>query len=1046
MNRPMVSIWYVILRSLFLPRTCPKHSPLLFAGSSSMFYGENVMTDLYRKSIARVASLVIAFTLSVFTSTAFAIETSSNISGTVSDEGGNPIAGATVTARSPSTGLTRSTQTNADGEFNLRNLPVGSDYSVSASSSGFRSDSLENVALILGQTAELAFNLAGTSPMEEVVVTGSYVKANVALGPSATFNLEQLENSPAINRNISDVLRIDPRIYVDESRGGINAIRCVGKNDRFNSLTVDGVRNNDGFGLNSNGYPTERQPFPYDAIEQISVEMAPFDVIYGGFSACNINAVTKSGTNEFSGSFFYDYTDDDLRSDSLEGDDISTGDYDETRWGITFGGPIIKDKLFFFLAYEELEGANLFDRGAIGSGAVNEVQATQAELDEIVDIARTLYQYDPGPIPQSRDNEDEKILVKFDWYATDQHRAAFAYSYNDGLNWNESDSDLDEFEFENHLYERGAERDSYVATLYSDWTDAFSTQIRYSYQELDNRQISVGGTDFGEMRIELDDVDVYIGGDDSRQSNKLDYDVTSYSFIGEYQFDNGHHLTFGIEREEWEVFNLFVQHTETEIRFDGIDDFRNGFADAIYYNNAPSNNPDDAAADWGYDITTFFIQDEFDIGDKLTIVAGLRYDEYSTSDEPPLNTDFLADYGFGNNNTVDGEGLLQPRLGFTYYYSDTLTFRGGVGLYSGGDPNVWLSNNYSANNVQQFGQRGRSFGYTDGSRSLFDADIVWEAVEPGAPVGPGYGIPSELYNAVASGVGDNFEINYLDPSFDLPSEWKLALGFTWNFGNNYTLLGDLLITDGEDSAMIRHGDLERVGTNADGYPIYDSVREASFQLTNSSKGNESIGASLYLSKFYDNGMEWTFGYAYNDAEEVQPMTSSVAFSNYQNRAFFDPEEDKLARSVYNIEHRFTFTWNWTTNLWDDNRTIISFYAHANEGVPFSYAYNGTIVPYGFTPWLDFRTNVLAPGDKRNDEDGSWWTKVDFRIEQEFPVGQFGKASAFLVIDNLTNLLNDDWGILEKVDFPNYVERGDQEEARIGDASRYEIRFGVKYSF
>lgn len=1004
------------------------------------------MTVLYRKSIARTLSLVIALTLSMFTSAAFAIETSSGLRGTVADEAGNAIAGATITVRNAATGLTRSTQSDSSGHFTVRNLPVGSSYTVSAQRSGFTSDSLQNISLLLGQTAELSFNLASTAPMEEVVVTGSRIKAQVALGPSATFGLESLENSPAINRNISDVLRIDPRIYVDESRGGVNAIRCVGKNDRFNSLTVDGVRNNDGFGLNSNGYPTERQPFPYDSINQISVEMAPFDVVYGGFSACNINAVTKSGINEFTGSFFYDYTDDDLRADKLEGDDIESGSYDETRWGVTFGGPIIQDKLFFFVAWEELDGANLFDRGPLGSGAVNEVQVTQAEIDEIVEIANTLYQYDPGPVPQSRDNFDEKLLVKFDWYATDRHRVAFAYNYNDGNNWTESDSALNEFEFENHLYERGAERDSYVATVYSDWTDSFSTQFRYSDTELDNTQISIGGTDFGEIRVELDDVDVYLGGDDSRQSNKLDYDITSFSLIGNYALENGHNLTFGIEREEWEVYNLFVQHTETEIRFDGIENFRNGFADAIYYNNAPSNNPLDAAADWGYDINTIFIQDEFDLVDNLTLVVGLRYDEYSSSDKPLENADFVADYGFSNSTNLDGEGLLQPRFGFTYYISNEMTLRGGFGRYSGGDPNVWLSNNFSANNVLQFGQRGRSFGYTDGSRSLFDPDVVYVALEPGVPAGPGYGIPSELFDAVASGVGDNFELNYLDPGFDLPSEWKFALGLTYDFPTGYQVKADVIWSRGEDSAIIQRGDLERVGQTADGYPIYDSVREPSFVLTNSDEGNESFGASFSVSKAYDNGMEWTFGYAYNDAEEVQPMTSSVAFSNYLNRAFFDPQEDELATSVYNIAHRFTFTFNWEAMWWGDNRTIISVYAHANEGEPYSYGFDGTADPYGFTPFLDFRDNVLAPGDRRNDQEGSWWSKVDFRIEQEFPVGPLGKASAFLVIDNLTNLLNDDWGVLDKVDFPNYVERGGPEEARIGDASRYEIRFGVKYSF
>ena len=446
-------------------------------------------------------------------------ETSSDVAGTVSSDAGGPVAGATVTIRSDATGLTRSTSTNASGDYTIRNLPVGTQsYTMTVSRDGFTPERRDRLSINLGSTTTENFTLVSQAAMEEIVTFGTQqAVAQVAVGPNASFGLEALESAPAINRNITDVLRADPRIYVDESRGDINAVQCAGKNSRYNSLTVDGVRMNDAFGLNSNGYPTERMPFSYDAISQVSVELAPFDVIYGGFSACNINAVTKSGSNEFYGGAFYDYTSDGLRADKLEGDSITTGSYDETRYGINIGGPIIKDKLFFFVAAEKLDGANLFDRGAIGSGAVNEVLVSQAELDEIVQIANDVYQYDPGEIPSSLDHSDEKLLVKLDWNINDSHRAAFTYVWNDGENFSQSDGAQNEIEFSNHLYERGAELTQYVGTVYSDWTDRFSTEIRVGYQELDNRQISVGGTDFGEIRVELDDVDVYIGGDDRRQ-------------------------------------------------------------------------------------------------------------------------------------------------------------------------------------------------------------------------------------------------------------------------------------------------------------------------------------------------------------------------------------------------------------------------------------------------------------------------------------------------------------------------------------------------
>lgn len=1009
---------------------------------------------------------------------AMAQVTTSSIRGQVTNDEGQAVAGALVTVTDPTTGLTRTATTNNVGQYTIRSLPISSDYVVSVTSDDLQGQYLEDVGLSLGDATQVNFTLSADSEarQETIVVTASAADlAPTATGPSASFGLETLQKAPAINRNITDVLRLDPRIYVDESRGDINAVQCGGKNSRFNSLTVDGVRMNDNFGLNSNGYPTERIPFSYDAIEQVAVELAPFDVQYGGFSACNINAVTKSGTNEFHGYLFGDYTNDGLRADSLEGDDITTGEYDEYRYGFGVGGPIIKDKLFFFAAYEKLEGVNLFDRGPLGSGAVNEVNITQAEVDEIRNIAMELYGYDPGTIPTSADNSDEKILVKLDWNISNDHRASFTYNWNDGFNIAQSDGDSDELEFSNHLYERGAELTSYAGSLYSDWTDNFSTEIRVAYSELDNRQISVGGTDFGEITIETDDVDVYLGGDDSRQANKLYYETLSLALKGYYSTGN-HNFSFGYEREALDVFNMFVQHVETEIDFDAfsgaanagtlpgvfdpaIENFRFGYADNINYNNSPTGDPNNAAADWGYEINTLYAQDEIDFGNGVVVIGGLRYDWYTTDDAPETNPDFLADYGFSNNQTLDGEGLLQPRLGFEWDFSDNLDLRGGVGLYSGGNPNVWLSNTYSGNNVLQFGADGGAFGLEqNGGPSIFDID--YGMCEDGVPTGPGYCVPQAMIDAVAAGEGSNFEINYLDPNFEIPSEWKFAFGGTYYadapaLGGEYVLSGDVLYTVSQDSAVWIRGDLEQTGTTTvDGrvYPTYSSVREAAFVLTNSKADAKSLLVSGSISKSYDFGLDWSLGYAYTDAEDVHPMTSSVAFSNYVNRAFGDPQDVSAATSDYNTKHRFTALANYERAFFGDNLTTFSAFGQAVSGRPYSLV--ADVDPNsitGFTPYLE-GSPFLAAGAERNGEEGSWWGKVDIKLEQEFPGFLDHKASGFIVVDNFTNLLNDEWGILREPGFPSVctVDASGTPtqncESRQGDASRYEIRFGLRYEF
>jgi outer membrane receptor protein involved in Fe transport len=994
-----------------------------------------------RKALVRAiagASVVGSFGL---TAPVYAQETTAAVRGVVTS-GGQPVAGATVTAKSLATGLSRSATTDAAGNYFIRQLPAGVDYSIRVTSPE-GSASTERLKLAVGQQAQMDYSL---SAIEEVVVMGSAVQvADTAIGPTAVFDISDLQDSPAINRNINDVIGQDPRVYIDQSSPS-DAIQCNGANPRFNSLTVDGIRLNDGFGLNSNGYPTQRMPFPFDAVSSVAVEMAPMSVIYGGFSACNINAVTKSGGNELFGSVFMDYTDDNMRGDKLEGDDIQIADYDETRYGFELGGAIIEDKLFFYGAYEKYEGVDFNDRGALGSGAVNEVLVTQAELDEIAQIARDVYQFDPGTsTPGTIDFEDEKYIGKLDWYVTDRQRLALTYMYNDSTNATPSDGENIEFEFSDHFYDRGAELNSYIASLYSDWTDNFSTEVRIARTEVDFVQVPRAGDAFGEIRVELDDVDVYLGGDDSRHANELEYTIDQFVARGRYQLGS-HTITGGYEREAYDIFNLFYQHVDTEIRFDGIDNFRAGLADRVYYGNAISNNEADIAEAFEYAINYVYLQDEWQVNDKLTVTYGLRYDYYETDDEPNLNPAFLASYGFGNNDTLDGRDLLQPRFGATYDFSDELTLRGGIGLFSGGNPNVWLSNTYSNTNTTAVQAR------IDGM-DLFAQNYV--NCEDGVPVcGPGYGVPQDIADVVAAGDGSNFEIVYLDPNFDIPSEWKYTAGLTWYAPMDVTVTADLQVSRGEDTAVYKRGDLERTGTNELGYPIYESVREPSFVLTNSSKGTESESIAFSAFKSWDNGLDLRLGYAYTEAKDPNPMTSSVAFSNYANRAFFDPQADELAPSNWAIEHRFTAVLNYGVDFFGGYETRISLFGQYNSGIPYSITLSGsegTADAYGFQPFLDFEQNVLPVGGSRNSQEGDSFSKIDLRISQEVPGFAPGhRGSAFIIIDNLTNLLNDDWGVMNQPSFPYGVtaeqEANGQAQQRVGDTSLWSMRVGLNYRF
>jgi hypothetical protein len=1006
---------------------------------------------MFKKTKFSRIAIAVAMTVGMSTA-AMAQVTSSGMTGQIVGPNGNPAPGTIVKVTHVPTGAVKTTTVNSAGSFNLNGLRVGGPYTIELDSDSFADQTISGVYLTLGETAPINRALEADTNIERISVTASQVTSLSfgKIGPGANFDLSTLENAPAINRDLTDIVRIDPRVYVDE--GGNGGIQCVGKSPRFNSLTVDGVRMNDLFGLNSNGYPTERMPFSFDAIQGVAVEIAPFDVIYGGFSACNISAVSKTGTNEVHGTAFFDYGSNDLRGDSLEGDNVNIGNYTEKRAGFSIGAPLIKDTLFIFAAYEKLEGANLFDRGVIGAGAINDVALTQAQLDDIVRISTDLYMFDPGTVPSSLANEDEKLLIKLDWNINEEHRASFTYNYNDGNNFSQSDGDSDEFELSSHLYERGAEMTSYSGVLYSDWSDKFSSEVRLSYTDLDNRQNSLtgdgtlGGNDFGEVKLYLDDVTVYLGSDDSRQANDLDWDAVSMMFRGNYYFDNGHALTFGYESDTLDVFNIFVQHAETSLSFDSIADFESGYASDVEYGNAYSGDINDRAATWGYTSHSTYIQDEFYLTDDLKVIAGLRYDWITSSDRPEENADFVAGNGYSNSANLDGVSLLQPRIGLNYTLSDSTEIRGGIGLFSGGNPNVWMSNNYSGTNVAGGEVDGGDFGYDDGTRSLFDDDIVWVNVEDGAPVGPGYGVPSELDALMDSGEAGNFETNNLDPNFKMPSEWKLSAGVTHVTDTDYILNADLLVSFTQDQAMIKYVGIEEVGFTDEGYIDYDRNGFGSLELTNSDEVSTSYSLTGTLEKSWDSGIRLVAGYSYNHAEDVQPMTSSVAFSNYQYRAFTNPNEDVSSLSDWNIEHRLTADFSYVVELIPGLDTRFNLYALTQSGRPYSFARTDGNSVFGFTPYLD-SDSVLPIGVERNSEESGWWTKVDIAVRQEIPAfSEDHSASVSLTIDNLTNMVNDDWGILEEVSF-NTARLGDTSpESRQGDASLWEMRLGLSYKF
>ncbi|WP_409425815.1 carboxypeptidase regulatory-like domain-containing protein [Pseudoalteromonas sp. RW-H-Ap-1] len=1038
-------------------------------------------------------SLAIAACVGV-SGAAMANETTSAIKGQIKGPNGNPAAGTKITILHVPSGSVKTTEVNDAGYFTAKGLRVGGPYKVVVDSDVYADQEFNNIILNIGNDYPVNASLENISNIEQIVVTGAPISSmSGGTGPASTFTLTDLENTPAINRDLKDIIRIDPRITIDDSRGTIN---CGGGNPRYNSLTLDGVRMNDNFGLSSNGYPTINAPFSFDSIEQVSAELAPFDVQYGGFTSCNINAVTKSGGNEVHGGVFFDYTSDSMKGDEIEGDEVDNGNYTEKRYGFNVGLPLIEDTLFLYTSYEKLEGVRQFNYDGLNTGSV-----TAEDITRITNAAQSVYGYDVGGMPSSSPIEDEKILVKLDWNINENHRANIIYNYNDGNTISQSDTGSSRVSLSNHFYDQSAEFTSIIASVYSDWSDDFSTEVRIGKSELDATVQSLdAASSFGEMQISTENGGtIYIGPDDSRQSNDLDYDTTTFKVAGTYYLDQ-HTITAGYEYENLSVFNLFVQHTEGEYRFGSIDEFEAGIADRIYYNNsAGTNDPTDSGASFEYAQHTFYVQDEYAFTDlDATIQFGLRYDKYTSDDVPNFNENFTNRYGYSNQSTFDGIDLLQPRVGFQWYATDELEVRAGLGLFSGGNPNVWLSNSYSNDGITQIATRESQLSNYDSDSKTIDL-FNTPNVNGGTP---GFEVPQELYDIIGAteiGSGDG-TVNAVDPDFELPSEWKYSLGATYTTEDEYVISVDYLYSKKNDAAVMRDISLQESGeTTFDGRPIYEKIdgRSGDLLLTNvSGNSGDSSVISAAISKMYDNGINFSFGYAYTDADDVNPMTSSTAGSNYGNIALSNPGNPGVASSDYEIPHRFTMTLGYKHEFVDGFETRFNLYGEAYKGLPYSFTFDGSDSVWGDDSWNGSRQLLYVPLENdpnvvydmtadeinefndfiaseglkrgeiagRNQQNSDWFVKFNFKLTQELPGFMEGhKGEAFFVIDNLTNLLNDDWGVLKKGTFVGAsmisTSLDDQGRYVYSDfnannantsvqtgASVWEMRVGVRYTF
>ena len=1004
-------------------------------------------------------------------------ETTATIRGVVVDATGAPVPNAQVEVLDQRTGIMRNFTSNADGVFLATRLPPGGPYLVVVNNR--RTVTIESITV--ADIYNLTIDMDVVQAAEETIVVGrSDAIVEVATGPAATFSSFDIGTSVVFNRDIVDIYGIDPRLNIDNEDDGFE-INCAGKHPRFNSVTLDGVGQNDRFGLNSNGYSTAvGMPFPFDAISQVAVELAPADVTYGGFTACNINAVTKSGTNLFRGNGFFEHTSDELRGTTLGGvdSDFSTPSFNSRKLGVTVGGPAIADRLFFFGAYEGTTSPRFLARGFNGSGNGTERPwLSQAQYDRIVQIANSVYNYDPGGQPGDGVQEEDKFMARVDLNINPSHNLAFIYNYYDGFQDRDSDGDSSEFEFANHFYVKGATSTTYTAKLASHWTNAFSTELFISRNDMDDSQVTVGPKDFGDFQINIGSDTVYLGADDSRQANALNTDSTFFKLAAQY-LQGRQVMTAGYEIESLTIFNQFVQHSRggeydffddsggnpahcagltAQGRLDdpacglsGIDKFELGRPSRIYYGSGGgTNDPADASANFTNRLNSIYFQDELFLDDvDMTLVAGLRYEFFTSGDRPVFNPAFTqANGGLRNDASIDGLGLLMPRVGLTWSPRRDVTVRASVGRYSGGNPNVWISNAWSNDGLTNVQRQLNNFSST---RSVLDGSI------PLTGSRPGFDVPQELFSAVANTTVDNASDRFLvliDPDYEQPNEWKYTAGASWFGGNGLQVDLDYMFTQLRDSAYYVDLSQEVVGTTLAGAPIYDFTNgQDNLMLTNSGFDASSNIFSVAVRKYWGSGVDASVGYAYTASDDIVPMTSSVALSNFENLATTDINNPRPGTSNYEVPHRISlrgsYGYNWSPGV----ETRFTLFGFIQEGQPQSFGMSSgdlegdgffgrhlLYVPDGmsdpnvvFAPGFDtdaffafVQREGLDPGFvPRNSQHADWSTRIDLGVYQDVPTG-LGSSTGrvFFKVYNVTNLLNNDWGKVHDARFftPVFVE-------------------------
>ncbi len=964
--------------------------------------------------------------------------TTSSIVGTVKSEDGTPLAGATIKATHVPSGTAYATTAQSDGQFTIPNMRVGGPYKVEVTFVGYKSKTYNDLDLALGTPLGLnAVLVSEAKSLSEVTIA---LSRNAVMSPdhegvATHITQQQLQNLPTVSRSIADFTRLTPQAVTvnSGSDGSSLGTSFGGANNRYNQFSIDGANATDVFGLASsgtNGGQAGTNPIPLDAIDQVQVVLSPYDVRQGGFTGGGINAVTRSGTNQFHGSV-YSY----WQNQNMVGKSVTTGlkldKFTDKTYGFRLGGPIVKNKLFFFVNAELYKRSQPLGYNPAESGAGSKF--SMGALDSISTFLKSTYGYDPGSYTNfNKDRKSNSIFARIDWNISEKSKLTLRHSYEKSNDYNISRG-ASSITFGNGGYHFQDITNSSVIELNTNISSRRSNMLRITYNRIRDHRFSDPA--FPTITIKAAGGLTYnIGGEQYSSANQLDQD--NFTLTDNYNIYAGRHtITLGTDNQFYNTTNIFLRAFYGAYQYSSVNDFINDSIPDQYH--VSYSNVSDPNAPGKIHFAQFGVygQDKYDVSDNFHLTYGLRIDLPAYFNKPSANPTFnSSQIAIANNvatNKVPKSALLlSPRVGFNYDVNGKhqTQLRGGIGLFTGRVPFVWISNQYSNTGVE-------SIKYDDYSPS---ANEVFNYDPKGAHLGA-Y-IPSNPASAPS-------EIDVTSQNFKVPRTFRanLAVDHKLPWGLIGTLEGiftktinDITYQDINTAAPTQS---LTIGNST--RPLYSTTPiDASFgrviMLKNTSKGY-AYNFTAQLQRPFKKGFAISAAYTLGHSYAVNDGTSSQAVSNwryvYTVNGLNNPE---LTRSNYDPGSRVIA---YVTKVFKYGKlsTSVGLVYTGQSGQTFSYAYYGDVNgddpgnsnDIMYVPASQAEAQLVYPDDwtkletfinsdsylkahkgqalERNGNRTPWENHFDLKIAEGLNIYKTHKLEFTVDVFNVGNLLNKKWG-------------------------------------